>query len=544
MIIIIDFGSQTTHLISRRLRELSIETKIVIPEDFFEEAGKLDYKGVILSGGPASVYEKGAPTIDAKIFDIGKPILGICYGQQIMAHVLDGKVVPGTIKEYGPATLTLSESSPLFDFKLNDEINHHPDSPASEEGSRRDSSSTTQSELKPIRYPLSASFNVWMSHGDAVEGIPTGFVTIGTTETIPHAAIVHKEKNIYGIQFHPEVVHTQFGLQILGNFATICGLSPKEQPISKEFIDKMILDIKDSVGTAQVVGAMSGGVDSSIACLLVHQAIGEQFTPIYIDSGLMRENETQELQAIFKSKYKLKVTVVDASVQFLNNLAGVTDPEQKRKIIGKTFIDVLDAEAQKRNATFLVQGTIYPDVIESAGTKHAHNIKSHHNVGGLPTDMKLTLLEPIRNFYKDEVRKIGSILELPEEITHRHPFPGPGLAIRIVGDVTKEKLEILRKADRIVQEEVGKAGLGEKLWQVFAVFTGIKTTGVRGDSRAYGETIAIRGVESEDVMSVNFAQLPYELLGKISVRIVTEVPTVNRLVYDITNKPPATIEWE
>ncbi len=512
MIIIVDFGSQTTHLISRRLRELSIETKIVIPEDFFEEASKLDYQGVILSGGPASVYEDGAPTIDSKVFEIGKPILGICYGEQIMAHVLDGKVTPGKIKEYGPAVLTLSESSPLF-------------------------------KIKGVEGTVN-TFNVWMSHGDAVEKIPTGYRTIGTTETIPHAAIVNDEKKIYGIQFHPEVVHTQFGLQILGNFAEICGLTPKDQPISKEFVQKMIEDIKDSVQDKIVIGAMSGGVDSSIACLLVHQAIGEQFTPIYIDSGLMRENETQELQAIFESKYKLKVTVVDASETFLNNLAGVTDPEQKRKIIGKTFIDVLDAEAQKRGATFLVQGTIYPDVIESAGTKHSHNIKSHHNVGGLPKDMKLTLLEPIRNFYKDEVRKIGSILELPEEITHRHPFPGPGLAIRIVGDVTKNKLEILRKADRIVQEEVSKAGLGDKLWQVFAVFTGIKTTGVRGDSRAYGETIAIRGVESEDVMSVNFAQLPYELLGKISVRIVTEVPAVNRVVYDITNKPPATIEWE
>lgn len=515
MIIIVDFGSQTTHLISRRLRELSIETKIVIPEEFFDEVKKIDYDGIILSGGPASVYEDGSPTIDAKVFEIGKPILGICYGEQIMAHVLDGKVTPGKIKEYGPAVLTLSESSPLFKFK--------------------DLTSEDQSLT---------SINVWMSHGDAVDAIPTGFKTIGTTETIPHAAIVNEEKKIFGIQFHPEVVHTQFGLQILGNFAEICGLSPKEQPITKEFIDKMVMDIKDSVGDTPVIGAMSGGVDSSIACLLVHKAIGEQFTPVYIDSGLMRENETKELQQVFESKYKLKVTVVDASELFLKNLAGVTDPEQKRKIIGKTFIDVLDAEAQKRNATFLVQGTIYPDVIESAGTKHSHNIKSHHNVGGLPKDMKLTLLEPIRNFYKDEVRKIGSILELPEEITHRHPFPGPGLAIRIIGDVTKYKLEILRKADRIVQEEVSSAGLGDKLWQVFAVFTGIKTTGVRGDSRAYGETIAIRGVESEDVMSVNFAQLPFELLGKISVRIVTEVPAVNRVVYDITNKPPATIEWE
>lgn len=515
MILIVDFGSQTTHLISRRLRELSIETKIVEPEIAMKELAQNNYNGIILSGGPSSVYEDGAPTIDKKIFDLGKPLLGICYGEQLMAHVTDGQVTPGKIKEYGPAILTLTESSPLFTFK------------------------GLTSDIQSLK-----SLNVWMSHGDSVEKIPSGFKTIGKTETIPHAAIANEEKNMYGIQFHPEVVHTQFGLQILGNFASICGLSPKEQPISKEFVEKMILDIKDSVKDATVIGAMSGGVDSSIACLLVHQAIGDQFTPIYIDSGLMRAGETEELKKTFKNNYKMNIKIIDAEEEFLSNLKGVIDPEKKRKIIGSTFIDVFNREAEKLGASFLVQGTIYPDVIESAGTKHSQNIKSHHNVGGLPAHMKLALLEPIRNFYKDEVRKIGSILELPKEITHRHPFPGPGLAIRIIGEVTKEKLEILRKADRIVQEEVSSAGLGDKLWQVFAVFTGIKTTGVRGDSRAYGELIAIRGVESEDVMSVNFAQLPYTLLGKISVRIVTEVPEVTRVVYDITNKPPGTIEWE
>ncbi len=515
MIIIVDFGSQTTHLISRRLRELSIETKIVTPEEFFDITKDLQYDGIILSGGPASVYEEGSPTIDKKIFDLGKPLLGICYGEQIMAHVTDGEVHPGKKKEYGPAVLTLNEPSPLFSFK------------------------GLESEVQSLK-----SINVWMSHGDEVEKAPSGFKTIGVTETIPHAAIANEEKKMYGIQFHPEVVHTQFGLQILGNFASICGLSPKTQPISKEFVEKMVLDIKDSVKDATVIGAMSGGVDSSIACLLVHQAIGDQFTPIYIDSGLMRAGETNELKKTFEHNYKMNIKIIDAEEEFLNNLKGITDPEKKRKIIGSTFIDVFEREAEKLNASFLVQGTIYPDVIESAGTKHSQNIKSHHNVGGLPSHMKLSLLEPIRNFYKDEVRKIGSILDLSHEITHRHPFPGPGLAIRIIGEVTKYKLEILRKADRIVQEEVAQAGLGDKLWQVFAVFTGIKTTGVRGDSRAYGETIAIRGVESQDVMSVNFAQLPYELLGRISVRIVTEVPEVNRVVYDITNKPPGTIEWE
>lgn len=512
MIVIIDFGSQTTHLISRRLREISIKTKIIEPESFFEETKKLDYQGIIFSGGPTSVYEKGAPTIDKKVFETGKPILGICYGEQIIAHILDGKVEPGKKKEYGPATLKILKTSPLLNLMDKDK---QPD-----------------------------SISVWMNHGDELVKIPFGFEKIGITETIPYAAIANEKRKIYGVQFHPEVVHTQFGLQILKNFAKICKLTPKDKPISRDFTDKQIQDIKDSVGKNNVIGALSGGVDSSIACLMVHKAVGNKFTAIYIDSGLMRQGETEDLKKVFKDNYKMNVKIVDAGKQFLDNLAGITDPEEKRKIIGKTFIDVLEEEARKLNAKFLVQGTIYPDVIESAGTKHAKNIKSHHNVGGLPKNMNLMLLEPLRNFYKDEVRKIGQILDLPKEITHRHPFPGPGLAIRIVGEVTQEKLEILRRSDRIVQEEVEKSGKTDDFWQVFAIFTGIKTTGVRGDNRAYGETIAVRAVESEDVMSSNFAKLPWELLEKISVRIVTEVTQVNRVVYDITNKPPGTIEWE
>ncbi len=513
MIIIIDFGSQTTHLISRRLREISIETKIVEPEDFFNVTEGLSYDGIIFSGGPTSVYEEGAPTIDKKVFEIGKPILGICYGEQIIAHVLDGNVKPGKKKEYGPATLTILKKSPLLD-------------------------------LEQITATLPAEIHVWMNHGDELARIPSGFERIGVTETIPYAAIADEQRKIYGVQFHPEVVHTQFGLHILKNFASICGLSPKDQPITEEFVNKQIQDIKDSVGNAQVIGALSGGVDSSIACLMVHKAIGDQFTAIYIDSGLMRAGETEELEKVFKENYQMNVKIVDAEEQFLSNLAGVTDPEKKRKIIGKTFIDVLEKEAKQLDATFLVQGTIYPDVIESAGTKHAKNIKSHHNVGGLPEKMNVMLLEPIRNFYKDEVRTIGKILGLPKEITHRHPFPGPGLAIRTIGEVTKDKLEILRRADRIVQEEIHKSGKVDDFWQVFAIFTGVKTTGVRGDDRAYGETIAIRAVESKDVMSAGFAKLPWELLEAISVRLVTEVTEVNRVVYDITNKPPGTIEWE
>lgn len=513
MIIIVDFGSQTTHLISRRLREISIETLIVEPEDFFEKTKKLKYNGIIFSGGPTSVYEKNAPLIDKKIFDLGKPILGICYGEQVMAHVLDGKVKPGKKKEYGPATLTILKPSPLF-------------------------------ELSAISYKLPAKIQVWMNHGDELQKIPSGFEKIGVTETIPYAAIADEKRKMYGVQFHPEVVHTQFGLDILKNFTRICKLTPKDQPINKEFVEKQILDIRESVGPEQVIGALSGGVDSSIACLMVHKAIGKQFTAIYIDSGLMREGETDELKKVFTHTLKMDVRIIHAEDLFLSNLKGITDPETKRKMIGKTFIDVLEKEAKKLGATFLVQGTIYPDVIESAGTKHAKTIKSHHNVGGLPKNMNIMLLEPLRYFYKDEVRTIGDILNLPRSITHRHPFPGPGLAIRIVGEVTKHKLEILRTADKIVQEEIHVRGLGKKLWQVFAVFTGIKTTGVHGDDRAYGETIAIRAVESLDVMSSNFAKLPWEILAKISTRIVTEVPKVNRVVYDITNKPPGTVEWE
>jgi len=510
MIAIIDFGSQTTHLIGRRLREISIPNIIVEPAEFFEKIKTIKYDGVILSGGPTSVYEKDAPTIDKKIFDIGKPILGICYGEQLIAHLLNGKVKSGKKKEYGPATLTILKKSPLF-------------------------------KIPSSSYELPAKIAVWMNHGDEVQKIPNGFETIGTTDTIPHAAIANEMKNIYGIQFHPEVLHTQFGIQILKNFVKICQLVPTDKPISKDLVTQKIADITDSVGNMNVIGAFSGGVDSSIACLMVYMAIGKQFTPIYIDSGLMREGETEELKNVFVNNYQMKVKIIDATYRFINNLKGVTDPEKKRKIIGQTFIETLQEEAEKHGAKLLVQGTIYPDVIESAGSKHSKNIKSHHNVGGLPKNMKIALLEPLRDFYKDEVRRIGDILDLPKSIVNRHPFPGPGLAIRIIGEVTHVKLNTVRRADQIVREEISKANLDKDLWQVFAIFTGVKTTGVRGDDRAYGETIAIRAVESLDVMSSNFAKLPWEVLEKISVRIVTEITEVNRVVYDVTNKPPGTV---
>lgn len=525
MIIIVDFGSQSTHLISRRLREISIQSKLVEPETFFEQTKGEQIDGIILSGGPQSVYDPSCPTIDKKVFDLNIPVLGICYGLQYMAHNMGGKVEPGTHKEMGPATLTVLKQSPLF--KLSGGENT--------EGGRQENTDQDY---------ISADSKVWMSHGDQVTGLPDGFEHIGKTETTDYAAFANDNKKMYGVQFHPELVHTQFGMQILRNFVSICGLEPKDQPINRELVDELIADIKDSVGNATVISAMSGGVDSSIATLLVHEAIGDNLTAIYIDSGLMRQGETEMLETVFKEHYKMNIKTVHAKEEFLHNLKNVIDPEQKRKVIGKTFIDVLEREAKGLGAEFLVQGTIWPDVIESAGSKHSTVIKSHHNVGGLPENMNLTLVEPIRNYYKDEVRAIGTILGLPDEITQRKPFPGPGLAVRIVGEVTDYKLEILRKADAIVQEEIAKYPEQDKLWQVFAIFTGVKSTGVGGDYRSYGECIAIRAVESIDAMSAHWSHLPYEILGKMSSRIANEIQEVNRVVYDITDKPPGTIEWE
>lgn len=519
MIILVDFGSQTAHLIFRRIRELGVEVKILEPGEILKLFGSTQGKqvqdggrvnGIIFSGGPASVYEKGAPTLDKKTFNLGVPILGICYGQQLISHLLGGEVRPGKKKEYGSAVLK----------------------------------SNIKYQKSKILEGLPERSTVWMSHGDEVVKVPKGFETYGKTETIPHAVIADEKRRIYGIQFHPEVIHTEYGSQILENFLTICGLTPKRFEIDKQFVNNIIQDIKDSIGSEKAICALSGGVDSSVAALLVHKAIGRNLTSVYVDSGLMRQGETEQLKKIFKDHYKMNVDIVDAKKEFLKALKGIIDPEQKRKTIGKTFIEIFEKEAKKIKAKFLVQGTIYPDVIESAGTKHAQNIKSHHNVGGLPEEMNLILIEPLRNFYKDEVRIIGKILGLPESITKRQPFPGPGLAVRIIGEVTVKKLDILRRSDKILQEVIEKNGIHKNLWQVFAVFTGIKTTGVRGDNRAYGETIAIRAIEAKDAMSANFAHLSYDVLEKISVRIVTEIPEVNRVVYDITNKPPATMEWE
>lgn len=505
MILIIDFGSQTTHLIGRRIRELGHEVRIVNPEDVSADVNG-NIKGIILSGGPADVFDKNAPVVDPKIFSLEIPVLGICYGHHLIGFLLKGKVKGGVKKEFGPAVLEL----------------------------------TQEAKKSKLLDGLPEKSVIWMNHGNEIIGLPEGFVSLGKTNTTPYAVIADEKRKIYGIQFHPEVVHTQYGEKFLSNFLEICGITITKQTINKEYVENLIKDIKDSIEGQKVICALSGGVDSSVAALVVHRAIGTNLTSIYIDSGLMRDGETDSLRAVFEKHYQMQVKIINAKDQFLKALKSVTDPEQKRKIIGRVFIEVFEKEATKINANFLVQGTIYPDVIESAGSKHAQNIKSHHNVGGLPENMKLILVEPLRNFYKDEVRKIGEILGLPNEITNRQPFPGPGLAVRIIGEVTEKKLEILRKSDKIVQEQLKDINL----WQAFAVFTGIKTTGVRGDNRAYGETIAIRAIEAKDAMSANFAKLPYELLDKISTRIVNEIPEVNRVVYDITNKPPATMEWE
>ncbi len=504
-IVIVDFGSQTTHLISRRLKSVGIPTRILEPALTLAMITKERPAGIILSGGPASVYEPGAPSIDKKVFALSIPVLGICYGLQLTAHLLGGKVVPGKHKELGPATLQVTRDNPLFKT-------------------------------------LPKEFGCWMSHGDHVSTLPTGFLTTAKTSTIGNAAFFHPKKELYGIQFHPEVIHTQYGTKLLANFAEIiCHLKLERPKPSKETVAEIVASIKTRIGNDTAICALSGGVDSSVAATLVAKAIGKRLVCIYVDSGLMRLGETKEIRTTF-APLALNLKVVRAQKLFLTRLKGVKDPERKRKIIGKTFIDILEKEAKKTGATYLVQGTIYPDVIESQGTKHSVRIKSHHNVGGLPKNMKLKLVEPLRELYKDEVRELGTTLGLPKAIINRQPYPGPGLAIRIIGDVTAKKLDILRRADQIMNEELKTVKI--PIWQAAAIYAGVRTTGIKGDARVYGETIAIRAVQSLDMMSVHWAPIPHKTLDTISVRIVDEIKEVNRVVFDITNKPPGTFEWE
>ena len=508
-IIAIDFGSQYSMLITRRVRECQVYCELVPPDTPWEKITPLNPKGFILSGGPASVYAPGAPLAPAYVYESRLPVLGICYGMQVLTKQLGGKVSPGAKYEYGHAVLHLSDAdSPLF----------------------ADLASTTP---------------VWMSHADQIEEMPPDFTALAYTENSPVAAMGNKQR-IFGLQFHPEVAHTPEGKTILKNFVyQVCGC--KGNWTMGNFINESIAQIKERVGKGKVVNALSGGVDSSVVATLIHRAIGDQLTCIFVNHGLLRREEVERTFNTFRLNLGMNIVYVDASERFLNRLKGVTDPETKRKIIGEEFINVFEEEAKKiGKVDFLAQGTLYPDVIESAssGSTASAKIKTHHNVGGLPAKMTLQLLEPLRYLFKDEVRQVGLELGLPEEMVWRQPFPGPGLAIRIIGEVTKEKLEILRGADWVVMDEIKRAKLYRQLWQSFAVLTDVKSVGVMGDYRTYGYLVAVRAVTSEDAMTADWARLPYDVLARISNRIVNEVPGVNRVVYDITSKPPSTIEWE
>ncbi|MEW6723905.1 MAG: glutamine-hydrolyzing GMP synthase [Bacillota bacterium] len=503
--LVIDFGAQYSQLIARRVRECSVYSEIVPYTASAEEIIGRQPKAIILSGGPASVYAEGAPRIDPAIFEAGIPILGICYGMQLTSHLLGGQVTRAGRREYGFAQMQ-AEACPLFD-------------------------------------QFGQELQVWMSHGDAVHQLPPGFVSIGRTDNAPVAAMAHFEKQIYGVQFHPEVAHTRRGTEIIRNFLYRVAGCRGDWTIAS-FIDEAVARIRAQVGGGRAICGLSGGVDSSVAAALVHWAIGDNLTCIFVDHGLLRQGEVEQVVETFGHHLGVRLVHVDAARRFLGQLAGVADPERKRKIIGNEFIRVFEEEAAKvGDARFLVQGTIYPDVVES-GTATAATIKTHHNVGGLPEDMVLELVEPLRELFKDEVRAVGRQLGLPEEMVGRHPFPGPGLAIRVIGEITGEKLEILRAADHIFISELRQAGLYDQVWQAFAVLTDTRSVGVMGDERTYGWTIALRAVESSDAMTADWSRLPYEFLGRVSNRIVNEVAGVNRVVYDITSKPPATIEWE
>ena len=514
---VLDFGSQFAQLIARRVRELHVYSELLPHDTPLAELEARGVRAIILSGGPNSVYDAAAPKADASIWSGRLPVLGICYGAQLMALELGGDVMPAAKREYGPATVQITRDEGLF-------------------------------------AGIDREQPVWMSHGDSITRLPEGFTATAQTDSTPYAGLAAPDRNMYGIQFHPEVVHTPRGRDVLRNFVTgIAGIAPAWTP--SNFIETTVNDIRERVdrhaaetgSTGLVICALSGGVDSAVAAALVHRAVGDRLTCIYVDHGLMRKKESELLRVTFEANLGMRLIMVDARERFLARLTGVTDPEQKRRIIGDEFIRVFEEEATRLGQIdFLTQGTLYPDVIESTTpeTKTAQKIKTHHNVGGLPADLRFKLIEPLRYLFKDEVRVVGKEMGLPEAMVQRQPFPGPGLAIRIIGEVTAERLDTLRDADWIVIDEIKAAGLYRSVWQSFAILTPVRSVGVMGDNRTYANVVAIRAVTSEDGMTADWAKLPYDVLGKISSRIVNEVPGVNRVVYDISSKPPATIEWE